>query len=119
MWGTRFARSKLYAFSVFANTHLKTKHLKPTQYQKPIFGTVGTTRRTIAISKPVNICFQFQSSSFSNSNFDFPSESKVEIFDENIDNNDGEDIEDFDGNSVNGLSLSNDGTIQDVKELWT
>ena len=65
----------------------------------------------------MNICFQFQSSSFSNSNFDFPSESKVEIFDENIDNNDGEDIEDFDGNSVNGLSLSNDGTIQDVKGI--
>ncbi|XWS42643.1 hypothetical protein CRYUN_Cryun16bG0031400 [Craigia yunnanensis] len=117
MRGIRFTRSKLYAFSVFANIHLKTRHLKPTQYQKPIFETVGTTTRTIAITKPVNICFPFQSSSFSTSNFDFPSEPKVENFDENINNDDGEDSECFDGNSVNGLSLSNEGTIQDVKGI--
>ncbi|KAK8520136.1 hypothetical protein V6N12_004097 [Hibiscus sabdariffa] len=112
MWGIRFTRSKLYAFSVFACAHLKEVHLKPTQYQNPISETAGTT------TNPLNFCFSFQLSSFGTSNIDFPREPKVESFDENRDNDndDGEDSDDFDGNSVNGLSLSH-GVAPDVKKI--
>ncbi|XVF30916.1 hypothetical protein REPUB_Repub16aG0099700 [Reevesia pubescens] len=94
-------------------------HLKPTQYQNPIFETVRTTTRTIAIANPLNICLPFQLSSFCTSNIDFPSESKVATFDENSDNDndDGDDSDDFYGNSVSGLSLSNESVIQDVKAI--
>lgn len=118
MWGIRFTRSKLYVFSVFANTHLKTTHLLPTQYQNPIFETVGTTRRTAPVTEPLNFCFPFQSSYFT-SNIDFSSEPKVDNFEENSDDDDddGEDSEDFDGNRVSRLSFSSEGTIQDVKGI--
>ncbi|XVE62648.1 hypothetical protein DITRI_Ditri06bG0135800 [Diplodiscus trichospermus] len=109
MWGFRFTRSKLYAFSVFINNHLK-----PIKYQNPISETVGTTRRAIAVTKPLNFCFSFQLSSFT-SNIDFPSEPKIENSDN--DDDDGEDSEDFDGNTVYGLSLSDEGATQDVKKI--
>ncbi|XVF06514.1 hypothetical protein REPUB_Repub06bG0054900 [Reevesia pubescens] len=56
---------------------------------------------------------------FSTSNIDFPSEAKFENFDEysDNDNDDGEGSEDFDGNTINGLSLNNEGTIQDMKGI--
>ncbi|KAL4325850.1 hypothetical protein GQ457_11G015020 [Hibiscus cannabinus] len=118
MWGIRFTRSKLYAFSVFACAHLKEVHLKPTRYQNPIFETAGTTTKSIAITNPLNFCFSFQLSSFGTSNIDFPREPKVESFDENSDNDNdgGENSDDFDGNSVNGLSLSH-GVAPDVKKI--
>ncbi|XP_021283406.1 pentatricopeptide repeat-containing protein At5g15010, mitochondrial [Herrania umbratica] len=117
MWGIRFTRSKVYVFSVFAKIHLRTIHLKPTQYRNPIFETVGTTR-TVANTNPMNFCFPFQLFSFCTSNIGFPSGPKIETFDENgdNDNDDGEDSENFDGNSVNGSSLS-DEAVQDVKAI--
>ncbi|MBA0699720.1 hypothetical protein Goari_001329 [Gossypium aridum] len=116
MWGIRFTRSKLYAFSFFASAHLKEMHLIPTQYRNPIFETVVTTTKSIATTNPLNLCFSFQLSSFGTSNTDLPREHKVENFDENSDNDNdgGEDSDDFEGNK--GLSLS-DGVIEDVKEI--
>ncbi|KAE8710317.1 hypothetical protein F3Y22_tig00110324pilonHSYRG00013 [Hibiscus syriacus] len=118
MWGIRFTRSKLHAFSVFASAHFKEVHLKPTQYQNLVVETVGTTTKSIAITNPLNFRFSFQFSSFGTSNIDFPREPKFENFDESSDNDndDGEDSDEFDGNSVNGLSLSR-GVTQDVKKI--